>query len=64
MANPSNTHRMDVFLSMFDVLDFWWLIVLSIGVSKVGRIPFRTAACITFGIRFVFRMIAVLLTPT
>jgi hypothetical protein len=64
LDNPSNTNRHDVLLSMFDVIDLWWLAVLSVGVSKVARVPYRTAAFITFGIWFGFRFIALLLIPS
>jgi len=64
LANPSTTNKMDVFLSMFDVVDFWWLAVLSIGVSKVASISCRTAAFIVFGVWFGFRVVALLLTPS
>jgi len=64
LANPSTTNKTDLFLSMFDVVDFWWLAVLSLGVSKVAGIGYRTAAFITFGVWFGFRIIAVLLTPS
>jgi hypothetical protein len=49
---------------MFDVVDFWWLAVLSLGVSKIASIRYRTAAWVTFGVWFGFRIIAVLLTPS
>ena len=64
LANPSTTHRADVFLSMFDVVDFWWLAVLSLGVSKVASVRYRTAAFIIFGIWYGFRIVAALLTPS
>jgi hypothetical protein len=64
MANPSATNRTAVILSMFDVVDFWWLAVLSLGVSKIASIRYRTAAWVTFGVWFGFRIIAVLLTPS
>jgi hypothetical protein len=64
MANPSTTHRADVFLSMFDLVDFWWLAVLSLGLSKVASIRYRTAAFIVFGVWFGFRITAALLTPS
>jgi hypothetical protein len=64
LANPSTTNKRDVFLSMFDVVDFWWLAVLSLGVSKVASISYRTAAFIVFGVWYSFRIIALLLTPS
>jgi hypothetical protein len=64
LANPSTTNRTDVFLSMIDVVDIWWLAVMSLGLSKVASISYRTAAFITFGIWFGFRIIAALLTPS
>ena len=64
MANPSTTNKADVFLSMIDVVDIWWLAVLSLGVSKVASISYRTAAFITFGVWYGFRIIAALLTPS
>jgi hypothetical protein len=64
LANPSATNRAHVFLSMIDVVDFWWLAVLSLGVSKVASIRYRTAAFITFGVWYGFRVVAALLTPS
>jgi hypothetical protein len=64
LANPSTANKADVFLSMIDVVDFWWLAVLSLGVSKVASIRYRTAAFITFGVWYGFRVIAALLTPS
>jgi hypothetical protein len=64
LANPSTTNKADVFLSMIDVVDFWWLAVLSLGVSKVASIRYRTAAFITFGIWYAFRIIVALLTTS
>jgi hypothetical protein len=64
LANPSTTNRAHVFLSMIDVVDFWWLAVLSLGVSKVASIRYRTAAFITFGVWYGFRIVAALLTPS
>ena len=64
LANPSTTNRADIFLSMIDVVDFWWLAVLSLGVSKVASIRYRTAAFIAFGVWFGFRIVAALLTPS
>jgi hypothetical protein len=64
LANPSTTNRADVFLSMIDVVDFWWLAVLSLGLSKVASIRYRTAAFITFGVWYGFRIVVALLTPS
>jgi hypothetical protein len=64
LADPSTSNRADILLSMFDVIDFWWLAVLALGVGKVAGIRYRTAAFITFGIWFGFRIIAALLTPS
>jgi hypothetical protein len=64
MDNPSTTHKTDVFLSMIDVVDIWWLAVLSLGLSKVASISYRTAAFVTFGSWFGFRIVVALLTPS
>jgi hypothetical protein len=64
LANPSTTNKADVFLSMIDVVDFWWLAVLSLGLSKVASLRFRTAAFIVFGVWYGFRVVALLLTPS
>jgi hypothetical protein len=64
LANASAANRAHVFLSMIDVVDFWWLAVLSLGVSKVAPIRYRTAAFLTFGLWFVFRIIGSLFTPS
>jgi hypothetical protein len=64
LANPSTTNRAHVFLSMIDLVDFWWLAVLSLGVSKIASTRYRTAAFITFGAWFGFRIIAALLTSS
>jgi hypothetical protein len=37
---------------------------LSLGVSKVASIRYRTAAFITFGLWFGFRIVGALLTPS
>lgn len=63
LDNPSTTNRTHVFLSIVDVIDIWWLAVLSLGLSKVASISYRTAALITFGIWFGFRIIMAFLTP-
>jgi hypothetical protein len=62
LGNPNATKRSDVFLSMIDVVDIWWLAVLSLGLSRVASISYRTAAFITFGVWFGFRIVAALLT--
>jgi hypothetical protein len=64
LANPSSTNRTHVFLSMIDLIDFWWLAVLSLGLSKVASLRYRTAAFIAFGVWFGFRIVAALLTPS
>jgi hypothetical protein len=64
LDNPSTTSKADVFLSMIDVVDIWWLAVLSLGVSKIASIRYRTAAFITFGVWYGFRIVAALLTPS
>ncbi|MGO8701034.1 MAG: hypothetical protein ACLQVY_25360 [Limisphaerales bacterium] len=64
LANPSTTNRTHVFLSMIDLVDFWWLAVLSLGLSKVASLRYRTAAVIAFGVWFGFRIVAALLTPS
>jgi hypothetical protein len=64
LANPSTTDKGDVFLSMIDAGDIWWLAILSLGVSKVASIRYRTAAFISFGLWYGFRVIAALLTPS
>ena len=64
LANPSTANRAHVFLSMIDVIDFWWLAVLSLAVGKVASTRYRTAAFATFGIWYGFRIVAALLTPS
>jgi hypothetical protein len=64
LAHPSTTNKTDVFLSMIDVVDFWWLAVLSLGVSKVASIRYRTAALVVFGVWYGIRIAAALLTPS
>jgi len=44
LDNPSTANRKDLFLSLIDVVDIWWLAVLSLGLSKVASISYRTAA--------------------
>jgi len=62
IANPDMHNRTDVLLSMFDLIDFWWLAVLSLGLSKVASVRYRTAALITFGVWYGFRILTGLLT--
>jgi hypothetical protein len=64
LENPSTANRAHVFLSMIDVVDFWWLAVLSLGVSRIASIRYRNAAFIVFGVWFGFRIVAALLTPS
>lgn len=64
LANPSTTNRMDNFLSIFDIVDFWWLAVLALGLSKVASISYRTAAFVTFGAWFAFRMVLIFVAPS
>ncbi len=64
LANPTATNKAHVFLSMIDAGDIWWLGVLSLGVSKVASLRYRTAALITFGVWYGFRIVAALLTPS
>jgi hypothetical protein len=64
LAHPSTTNKAHIFLSMIDVVDFWWLAVLSLGVSKVASLRYRTGAFITFGVWYGFRIVAALLTPS
>jgi hypothetical protein len=64
MANPSTTSRTDIFLSMLDVVDLWWLAVLSLGISKVTSVSYRTSAFIVFGVWYGFRIIVALLTTS
>ncbi len=62
--NPLQTNKFHAFLTMIDVIDIWWLAVLSLGISKVAGISFQKSALIVFGIWFGFRVIGVLLlTP-
>jgi hypothetical protein len=64
LANPSTSNKWDTFLSFFDVIDFWWLAVLALGLSKVASISYRTAAFVVFGVWLTFRMVTLLLTPS
>lgn len=59
LTNPDSNHWKDSFLAMFDLLDFWWLAVLTLGISKLGGISYGKAAAVTFGIWFGFRLLAV-----
>ena len=64
LANPSSANKTHVFLSMLDLGDLWWLAVVSLGLSKVASIRYRTAAFITFGLWYGFRIAVVLLSPS
>lgn len=64
LAHPSTTNKTHVFLSMLDLVDIWWLAVLSLGLSKVASLRYRTAAFITFGVWYGFRVVLALLTPS
>jgi hypothetical protein len=64
ISNPETSNRTHVFLSIFDLVDFWWLAVLSLGVSKIASVSYRTAATIVIAIWLGFRVIAMLLTPS
>jgi hypothetical protein len=61
LANPDQANKFHQFLAMFDVVDIWWLAVITLGVSKVASVRYRTVAFITFGIWFGFRIVAILL---
>jgi hypothetical protein len=61
LDNPSTASKHDLFLSFIDVVDIWWLAVLSLGLSKVASISYRAAAFICFGVWFGFRIISTLL---
>jgi hypothetical protein len=63
LANPSTTNRTDVVLSMFDVVDIWWLVVLTIGLNKAAGVSYRTGGFIAFGVWFGFRILMVLFVP-
>lgn len=63
LAHPSTTNKTDVLLSFFDLIDFWWLAVLSLGVSKVASVSYKMAALVVFGAWFGFRIVALLLAP-
>ncbi|MGD1084281.1 MAG: hypothetical protein ABSA47_05940 [Verrucomicrobiota bacterium] len=64
LANPSLTNKTHVYLSLIDLGDLWWLAVLSLGVGKIASVRYRTAALITFGLWFGFRIVVTLLTPS
>ncbi|HEY3913361.1 MAG TPA: YIP1 family protein [Verrucomicrobiae bacterium] len=64
LANPNASNKTDVLLSMFDVIDIWWLAILSLGLSKVANLRYPTAAVIVFVIWFGFRLIALALMPS
>jgi uncharacterized MAPEG superfamily protein len=64
LANPSVTNKTHLFLSMLDAGDIWWLAVLSLGVAKVAPVRYRTAAFITFGVWFGYKIVGALLTPS
>ncbi|HEX3719256.1 MAG TPA: YIP1 family protein [Verrucomicrobiae bacterium] len=64
LSNPSTSNKLDTFLSFFDVVDFWWLAVLALGVSKVASLSYRTAAFVVFGVWLTFRLVSMLLTPS
>ena len=63
LANPDMTNRRDIFLSMIDPIDVWWLVVMSLGVSKVSGLSKGKSAALCFGIWFGFRIIMAFLTP-
>ncbi len=64
LQHPDLQNRTHVLLALIDPLDFWWLAVLSLGVSRVGSVRYRTAALMVFGIWFVFGGLRVLMTKT
>jgi hypothetical protein len=64
LDHPDMTKRGDMFLSMVDAVDIWWLVVLSVGVSKVASISYGRAALLTFGVWYGFRVIAALMTTS
>ncbi|HEX4119545.1 MAG TPA: YIP1 family protein [Verrucomicrobiae bacterium] len=63
LANPNPANKVHLFLAIFDIVDIWWLSILSFGLSKVANVRFRTAAFLVFALWYGFRIIAVLLTP-
>jgi hypothetical protein len=63
LQNADVHSKRDVLLSLIDPIDIWWLAVISLGVSKVARISYATAAAITFTVWFGLRILAALLTP-
>ena len=64
LAHPSTANKADVLLSMIDAGDIWWLAVLSLGVGKIASVRYRTAAFITFGVWYGFRIGLMLVTPS
>jgi hypothetical protein len=64
LANPDAGNKLHVFLSIIDIVDFWWLAILSLGIAKVAGVRPRTATFIIFGIWFGFRIVLLLLTPS
>jgi hypothetical protein len=64
LDNPNMLSKRDIFLTLIDPIDFWWLAVLSLGVSKVASIRYRTAVLITAGVWFGLRTIGALLMKT
>jgi hypothetical protein len=63
MDHPDMNHRATVWLTFIDPIDFWWLGVLSLGVSKVASISYVKAAVWTFGLWYAFRFAAAFMTP-
>ncbi|HWD19676.1 MAG TPA: YIP1 family protein [Verrucomicrobiae bacterium] len=64
LPNPDLTNKAHLFLSMIDLIDFWWLAILTLGISKVASVSFGKAAVLTCGIWFGLRIVATLLTPS
>jgi hypothetical protein len=63
LEHPSISNRSDVWLSLLDPIDIWWLAILSLGLSKVASIHYAKAAPWVFGLWFGFRAAATVLTP-
>lgn len=61
LAHPDMQNRMHVLLSVADPLDFWWLAVLSLGISKVASVRYGTAAALAFGGWFLLRGLQILM---
>lgn len=61
--NPSMTNRTDMWLTLADPIDIWWLSILTLGVSKVASIHYAKAAPWAFGLWYGFRVVGVLMTP-